>query len=177
MASRDRLILYVVGVFLFAATFGYTYLRFGGMPVPQEKLAPRVESVVQEGAELVLRYVPESGQVSWTEVVRVDPELVGLSLAELRATRPDWSIRSFSPTRLVVDLRCVPQGPGGFLRAVEGHVAIFSGVPNGCHELLELTNISIDGLSEPAKDAVIRGIPFTDRADLPEILEGLTSTQ
>src|SRR5690606_16736783 len=156
---------------------GSTFLRVGGMPVPHDNLAPYVESFWQEGAQLVLRYVPESGQVAWSEVVQVDPELVGLSLAELRATRPDWSILSFSPTRLVVDLRCVPQGPGGFLRAVEGHVAIFSGVPNGCHELLELTNISIDGLSEPAKDAVIRGIPFTDRADLPEIPEGLTSTQ
>lgn len=177
MVARERLVLYLAGVFLFAAAFGYTYARFGARLQPPQRPPSQVESVLQEGAEVVLRYVSQSGVVSWTEVVRADPELVGLSLAELRSLRPDWSVLSFAPTRLVVDLTCEPEGPGGFLREVEGHVAIFSGVPNGCHELLELTDIKVTFLSEAVQDAVVQGIPFDDGADLPQILEGLTSTR
>ena len=40
--------------------------------------------MIHEGAELVLRYIGVGDEVAWSEVVPVDRELVGLSLAELR---------------------------------------------------------------------------------------------
>src|SRR5690606_29939402 len=141
------LIVYVVGVFLCAAAFGYTYLRYGAGPARPPEPETRLETVIQQGAEVVLRYVA-GDEVAWSEVVPVDQELVGLSLAQLRGIRPDWSVRSFAPDRLVVDVPCQAQGSGGFIAERDGRIAIYRGTPQGCHELRELTGIEVDALPQ-----------------------------
>lgn len=177
MVNRERLVIYLTGLFLCIAAFGYTYLRYGtASPPPLEPQTP-LETVVQEGAELVLRYVASGDEVAWSEVVPVDQELVGLSLAQLRGLRPDWNVLSFAPSRLVVDLPCVIRGPGGFITEREGRIAIYAGVPHGCHTLQELTEIALDRLSPEAQQAVRNVIAYDDPRDLPQILDGLTTTR
>lgn len=173
--GRERLVIYLVGLFLGVAAFGYSYLRYGAGPPPAEP-QNRLETVIQEGAELVLRHV--AGQeVAWSEVVPVEPELIGLTLAELRGIRPQWSVQSFSPNRLVVDVPCQVQGSGGFVGEREGRLAIFSGTPAGCYELQQLTDIMVEDLAPEARQAVQSFIVYDDPGDLPQILDGLTSTQ
>ena len=111
MINRERLVVYFAGLFLFVAAFGYMYLRFSPGPRLSSEPQPRLETVIQEGAELVLRYVSANDEVAWSEVLAVDQELIGLSLAELRGIRPEWSILSFAPSRLVVDVPCPAPGP------------------------------------------------------------------
>ena len=176
MRFRDRIIIYTAGLLLVAAGFGYAYLRFGVDRRPLADPPNRLEGVVQEGAELVLRYVAD-GVVAWSEVLPVGEELVGLSLAEVRGLRPEWTVLSFAPTRLVVDVPCEPQGPGGFIRERDGLVAIFSGIADGCHKLMELTDLKVETLPLEAQEALRRGIEYDERSDLPQILEGLTSTR
>lgn len=177
MITRERLVISSVGLFLFVAAFGYTYLRFG----PKiERVPPpvnRLETVLQEGAELVLRYVPQNGEIAWTDVISVSEELVGLTLTEVRGIHPDWNVLSFGPTRLVIDVPCVAEEPGGFVKSRAGRVAIYIGAINGCHELHESTEIEVETLPPSAREAVERGIPFEQQADIPQILEGLASTR
>lgn len=179
MVGRERLIIYLTGLFLCVAAFGYSYLRFGaGPPRPREPQSQtRLETVVQEGAEVVLRYVAAGDEVAWSEVVPVDQELVGLSLAELRGVRPHWNVQSFAPNRLVVDVPCSPEGPGGFIAERDGHIAIYTGSPRGCHVLRELTGIEVDALPDEAREAVRGVIVYDDPQDVPQILDGLTSTR
>lgn len=176
MVVRDRIIVLVAGIFLFGAAFGYTYVRFGVRQEPRAAPGERFESVVEEGAELVLRYVAD-GSIAWSEVIPVSEELVGLSLAEIRGLRPDWTVLSFAPTRLVVDVPCTVDEARGFIRERDGFVAIFSGDASGCYKLDELTDLEVPGLPPEAQEAVKKGIEFESRSDLPQILEGLTSTR
>lgn len=176
MLFRDRVVVFAAGLFLVAAAVGYASFRFGDRPRRIVEPQERMGSVVEEGAELVLRYVAD-GSVARSEVVPVSRELIGLSLTEVRGLRPEWTVLSFAPTRLVVEVPCAPEGPGGFIKEREGLVAIYSGVPDGCYKLEELTGLEVKSLPPEAQQAVSQGIEFDDRADLPQILEGLTSTR
>ncbi|MBO2520570.1 MAG: BofC C-terminal domain-containing protein [Clostridia bacterium] len=177
MGTRERWIVIAAGTFLFLATLGYTYARFTRFPEPAGRPEARGESVLEDGAELVLRHVADGGAVTASEVIPVGEELVGLSLSEVRGLKPHWTVLSFSPSRLVVDVPCEPEGPGGFIGQRDGAVAIFAGRRDGCHQLVELTGLRIESLSAEAQQAVAEGIEYESPGDLPQLLEGLVSTR
>lgn len=166
----------LVGVALFFGAFLTVFVSHL-IDAPQGQMQPVSDGgVVGDGAELIVRRILSDGGLATTEVQSVSGDLIGLTLAELRSLRPDWHILSFSPERIVVDVPCETQGSGGFLRGEGGYVAIFAGVVDGCFHLEEVTMIKLDDLSEDVQDALRRGIVFTEKTDLPQILDGLQST-
>lgn len=175
MSRRDRWIVGGVGAALFAASFAFVVWRASPSPQAPEEASESTELTTLAGeAELVIRYLAGDGSVAQMLVQRVSADLVGLRLDEIAALRPGWSIRSFSPQRLVVDAPCdLSTVEGGYLSIHEGRVAIFAGSPNGCRELREVTGIAAEGLPGPVRSALEAGIPFGSGAELPQLLEGI----
>ena len=175
MSRKDRWLAGGVGAVLFVASFTYVVWR-ASPPVESPRQAPEPSefTTLAGEAEVVIRYLAGDGSVAETRVERVSSELVGLRLDEIEALRPNWSIRSFSPHRLVVDTPCSPAAEGGgFLSVHEGRVAIFSGSPEGCRELRDVTRIAAESLPEPVRSALEEGISFGSDAELPQLLEGI----
>lgn len=176
MSQKERLVIWGLGVFLFAAAFGYAVTTYSPKADAPEAPSPAGDGIATLGsdAELVVRHVLDDGRVVQTVVSNVAGDLVGLSLSEVRGRRPDWVIRSFSKERIVVDVPCLlAPAIGGFLRVRDGKVAIFRGSPDGCHKLREVTNIPVESLPEPARSALQDGIPFESETELPQLLEGI----
>lgn len=175
MSKRDWWLVGGVGVALFAATFGYVVWTAPPAPgAPPGARDPVDPTTVSTDAELVVRYLMGDGTVAETSVGPVSAELVGLRLHEVQELRPEWLVRSFSAARLVVDAPCrIAPEAGGFLAPYQGKVAIFSGRPDGCRELRELTGIPVEGLPAAVRSALEAGIPFESDSDLPQLLEGI----
>ena len=157
---------------LFAAAFAFTFAVFKPDRAPRPGPEPDAPVALLETAEAVLHYLREDGRIASTEVVSLPGDLVGLTLPELAAARPDWRVVSFAPERVVASVPCGPvTGASGFVGPRDGKVAVFRGSPEGCHELVEITNLNADLLGEgPERPAYI---PFEDPAELPFILDGL----
>ena len=110
-----------------------------------------------------------------------EPPAIGLLGGDLCRTvggRGDEArLHTAEAARLVVDVPCTVDEARGFIRERDGFVAIFSGDASGCYKLDELTDLEVPGLPPEAQEAVKKGIEFESRSDLPQILEGLTSTR
>lgn len=63
--------------------------------------------------------------------------------------------------------------PGRFVGLHDGHVAVFNGIPGGCHEPVELEVYPEDELLPFQVPDLRQGIVFRDEDELFQILEGL----
>ena len=178
MSGKERLVVGAVAFVLFVAAFGYGVQRTVVAPGREAAGERRQQTVVSEGAETVIHYLLASGRVAKTEIGRVGSDLVGKSITEVQAARPEWRIVSFARDRIVASLPCPDVlGPGGFVRAEGGFVGIFAGDPQGCHRLLEVTEVAVDSLPEAVREQLDRGVAFHDAEDLPQVLDGLQATR
>ncbi len=174
MRFKERTILYLAGAVLFGAAFSLTFLWLGPGDEPSREQAPLSGVALAPGAEAVVHYLLGDGHIATTDVFALPDDLVGLTLQEFRTARPEWSVVSFAPERVVVSLPCEPiETTSGFISAKDGKVAIFRGRPEGCHEVQEITDIDAAVLGANAHQSVDSAIPFDDPSELPFILEGL----
>lgn len=174
MTRNERFLILGVTALLFVLTFGYSFQKFARVPLPDEPSQSQAQTVIGENAEAVVHYLLSDGQVAKTEVGTVTSELVGKGVTDIRRLKPEWSIVSFAEDRIVANRPCPEQtGPGGFVRLADDHVGIFLGELEGCHRLIDVTEIEVEQLPEPVRALVNEGIPFHDRQDLPQVLDGL----
>lgn len=178
MSGRERLIIGGVALALLVAAFALSLHRFGFQSEAPGASSPQPsQSVVAEGAETVIHYLLSTGRIAKTEVGRAGADLVGKSMGEIQALRPEWRIVSFAPHRIVASKPCPEAvGPGGFLRATDGFVGIYLGEPDGCHRLLEMLPIPLSSLSSMAQEQLQEGVRFRDEQDLPQVLDGLRTS-
>lgn len=174
MRLQGKSALFIICAALFGAAFAVAFLWLGPKEQPGRSPGPSSKVAVAPGAEAVVHYLLVDGHIAATDVSKVPDALVGLTLQELQNARPEWSIVSFAPERVVASVPCGPvTGAAGFIGVKDGKVAIFRGRPGGCHELQEVTDIGAEHLGASANQSAESVIPFDDPSELPFILEGL----
>lgn len=174
MSKGSRQLVLGVTLFLFVLTFGYVFQQFRSLEAPGADRVPYSETILSEGAELVIHFLLSDGQVAKTEIISASADLIGKGILDVQSMMPRWKIVSFSSDRLVVNEFCgESELQGGFLRDTGGYVGIYSGDIDGCHRLVEQTAIPVDDLSDWARTSLKNGIEFRDQNDLPQLLDGL----
>lgn len=88
----------------------------------------------------------------------------------------DNDVQGFSGDNVEMTGECIPNELLGFIKEIDGFVVIFSGQMHECHELQEVTDFEVHSLNDHVQKALQKGIPFSSRADLPQIMDGLFST-
>lgn len=177
MSNVERRVLVAVTLCLFVLAFGLTVQKLAGTPQSHEEEITS-STTLGEGAEAVVHFLLGDGQIAKTEIGTVSADLVGKGIVEVQTAKPEWKIISFSSERIVVSRLCPEVDESkGFLQSAGSYVGIYAGDPEGCHRLVEMTQIPVDNLPPPVRAVLVEGVPFDDPGDLPQLMDGLMGTR
>ncbi len=157
---------------LFVVGLGAAFLFAGAGAPPAGVMPAPAGARVQADARVTLRYMLPDGSEASLLTTAIPADLVGATLSEARALRPDWEIVDLQRDRLAADVRCPT---GGYLGVQDGLVAIFAGRPGPCSVLQVVTEMTLASVHPAAQEKLLEGMIFADDDERQALLDGLVS--
>lgn len=172
----------LAGVF---AYIGYAQLT-KNPPIVDYRAKLKTETVQQDAkqkitAETIITQKMVYLKCGDEEILRARPSenYVGLTLAQLQAAYPGWTIEYFDPAQvrmtLLVDSFCREHANGLYLGIKDGYVAVYYGRPGIKPIVKEVTKISVNRLVAEDIAELEKGIIVNTKEELLRTLEGMQS--
>lgn len=146
---------------------------------PVEEAAVKIDKNMRVKADTVIEQTYFYQKCQEREVIETKPlnHLIGLDYRAFQRQYEEWNIEMFSDDRVVMSLNvddfCRDHKAHLFLGEKDGKVAVFYGRPDKKPILKEITDMSVDKLQEQAAAEIRQGLPFSSKAEMLYILEGM----
>ncbi len=148
-----------------------------GLPGPHPKA-----SIVKPDTEMIYEYHYHLTGKTRRETGRPTPEMVGLTEDGLRRVYPQYEIREFSGTRVVLREEIAGMlDPGTLeeerriyrtLKEKEGLIAVYAGRPGAGLNLLRSTSIKTSDLPRETREQLAKGLTVKGDEEVARYLEG-----
>lgn len=146
---------------------------------PVEEAASDIDRSMRIAGDTVLEQIYFYQKCQEREIIASKPanNLIGLDYRAFQQQYDEWNIETFSSNRVVMSLNvddyCREHKANMFLGEKDGKVAVFYGRPDKKPILKEVTDMPVGTLQEQAVAEIKQGLPFSSKAEMLYILEGM----
>ena len=131
-----------------------------------------VEEKISPNCLLILRSYYKECQHTVNQYVDIPQDLVNKSKEELVEKYPDWEIKKYSSTEIILYKEYIGQcGEHFVLRSDNGKITVYQINENNEETVYEKTEISLDYLTDTDKIEIENGIRVNGKEELNQVIE------